>query len=127
MKLLGIEVDKLITGGCHLTFCSDDEMDWIMITPAELDDVGGNAKWPDNPKSAEIHNRVHCDNKIFLWEGTQVGICIPMFDGPCVGGKVHGINADNNSFWIENEQFQGESALAAIGIIGDDNRPRKRD
>ena len=129
MKLLGIEVDKMITGGCYLTFCSDDEMDWIVITPTEVEDVGGNEKFADRPEWADVYNRAYCDDKLFLWEGTRVGIAAPMGTIRGIGGRVHNIDADNNSFWIENEQFQGSGTevLAAIGIIGDDSRPRKRD
>ena len=129
MKLLGIEVDKMITGGCHIDYCSDDEMDWIVITPTELDDVGGNEKYADRPEFAEIYNRLYCDDKIFLWEGTRVGIALPMGTVRGLGGRIHDIDADNNSFWIGDEQFQGSGTevLAAIAIIGNDNRPRKRD
>ena len=126
---MGIEVDKLITGGCHLTFCSDDEMNWIVITPTELEDVGGNKKYANRPEFAEIYNRLHCDDKIFLWEGTRVGIALLMGTVRGLGGRIHDIDADNNSFWIENEQFQGSGTevLTAIGIIGDSSRPRRRD
>ena len=129
-KLLGIEVDKLITGGCYIDYCKDDEMDWIFMTPAEVEPHELPKYFPkDNPKSVHAFNRLFSEDKIFLWEGTQVGICIPTTGETCVGGIVHDIDADKNSFWIGDYQFEGSGLgiLDAIGIIGDDSRPRGRD
>ena len=101
MKLMGITVDKKIENGCKLDFCIDDEMSWVVVRPAEDSDV----------------------DKIFLWEGSEVGCCVSQIGN--FSGKVHDIDMDTHSFYIGENLIEDGTQIHAIGIIGDDNRPRK--
>lgn len=103
MKLMGINVDKKIEGGCILDFCIDDEMSWIVVRPRANND------FPDN------------DDKICLYENMNIG-CIVCQLGT-FGGKIQEINYNEKFIKINDEIIYEDTDVHAIGIIGEDRRP----
>ena len=119
----GYDMEKAITGGVLITFCTDENIDWMIAVPGNQDidkdqDVAFNYLLK-SLKNKEVE-------RIFIWPGSHIAI---YGDRKAFSGTVDRIDSEKGYFILNTGSYYEEIYPRSMEIIAlatdhSDERPK---